>query len=150
MNNTCDTLICDASLVVPNKGILPNANILIENGKIKGVQRSVNNVCADKKISVNGKYVLPGVIDPHIHYGVYTPIERAAVTESRSAAIGGVTTIIRMMRLGGSYKNIEQHLKASRGTHYIDYAIHASLFNFRQLGDIEYLKRRELILSSST
>ncbi|MGC2386859.1 MAG: dihydroorotase, partial [Nitrososphaeraceae archaeon] len=64
MNNTCDTLICDASLVVPNKGILPDVNILIENGKIKGVQSSVNNVCADKKISVNGKYVLPGVIDP--------------------------------------------------------------------------------------
>ncbi|MGA9167557.1 MAG: amidohydrolase family protein [Nitrososphaeraceae archaeon] len=142
MNNTCDTLICDASLVVPNKGILPDVNILIENGKIKGVQSSVNNVCADKKISVNGKYVLPGVIDPHIHYGVYTPIERAAVTESKSAAIGGVTTIIRMMRLADSYKNIDQHLKASRGAHYIDYAIHASLFNFRQLGDIEYLKKK--------
>ena len=55
--------------------------------------------------------MLPGVIDPHIHYGVYTPIERAAVTESKSAAIGGVTTIIRMMRLADSYKNIDQHLK---------------------------------------
>jgi dihydropyrimidinase len=142
LNNTCDTLISDASLVIPNKGIVPNANILIENGKIKGVLRSVNNINADKKISVNGKYVLPGVIDPHIHYGVYTPIEKAAATESRSASVGGVTTIIRMIRLGRSYEKIEQQLKASRGPHYVDYAIHASLFNLRQIGEIEFLKKK--------
>jgi dihydropyrimidinase len=142
LNNKCDTLICDASVVIPNKGILPDANILIENGKIKGVLRSVNNVSADKKISVHGKYVLPGVIDPHTHYGVYTPIEKAAATESRSASIGGVTTMIRMIRLGRSYEKIERHLKASRGAHYVDYAIHASLFNFRQIEEIEYLKKK--------
>jgi dihydropyrimidinase len=142
LSNTCDTLICDASIVIPNKGILPNASILIENGKIKGVLRSVNNVSADKKISMNGKYVLPGVIDPHVHYGVYTPIEKAAATESRSASIGGVTTIIRMIRLGRSYEKIDQQLNASSGVHYIDYAIHASLFNLRQIGEIEDLKKK--------
>jgi dihydropyrimidinase len=142
LSNTCDVLVTNASLVIPNKGIFPDTNILIDNGKIKKLLKSVDNVNAGKKINANGKYVLPGLIDPHVHYGVYTPIEKAAITESRSAAVGGITTIIRMMRLNHSYKNIEQQLKASSGTHYIDYAIHASVFNFGQLDDIEYLKQK--------
>jgi dihydropyrimidinase len=142
LSNTCDILVTNASLVVPNKGIFPDTNILIDNGKIKKLLRSVDNVNAGKKINADGKYVLPGLIDPHVHYGVYTPIEKAATTESRSASIGGVTTIIRMMRLNHSYKNIEPQLQASSGTHYIDYAIHASVFNFDQLNDIEFLNQK--------
>lgn len=142
MGNTCDLLVTNASLVVPTKGILPDTNILIENGKIKKLIKSVGNINASKKINANGKYVLPGLIDPHVHYGVYSPIEKAAVTESRSASIGGVTTIIRMMRLNHSYRNIEQQLKASSGTHYVDYAIHASVLNFGHLDEIGYLKKK--------
>ena len=142
MSNTCDVLVTNASLVIPNKGIFPDTNILIDNGKIKKLLKSVDNVNAGKKINANGKYVLPGLIDPHVHYGVYTPIEKAATTESRSASIGGVTTLIRMMRLNHSYKNIEQQIKASSRTHYIDYAIHASVLNLGQLDDIEYLKQK--------
>src|SRR5215210_5725777 len=142
MGNTCDLLVTNASLVVPTKGILPDTNILIENGKIKKLIKSIGNITASKKINANGKYVLPGLIDPHVHYGVYSPIDKAASTESRSASIGGVTTVIRMMRLNHSYKNIEQQLKASSRTHYIDYAIHASVLNLGQLDDIEYLKQK--------
>jgi dihydropyrimidinase len=142
LSNTCDVLITNASVVIPDKGIFPDTNILIDDGKIKKLLKSVDNVNAGKKINANGKYVLPGVIDPHVHYGVYTPIEKAATTESKSASIGGVTTVIRMIRLNHTYKRIEQQLKASSGTHYVDYAIHASVFNFGQLDDIEYLKQK--------
>src|ERR671938_1874952 len=97
-------------------------------------------ITSPKKINASGKYILPGVIDPHVHYGVYTPINEAAQTESRSAAIGGVTTMIRMLRLYGSYKDVEKHLRASRDTHYIDYSIHASILTSNQIKDITYLK----------
>jgi dihydropyrimidinase len=142
MDNMCDLLVTNASLVVPTKGIFPDTNILIENGKIKKLIKSIGNIKASKKINANGKYVLPGLIDPHVHYGVYSPIEKAAVTESKSASIGGVTTIIRMMRLNRSYRNIEQQLKASTDTHYVDYAIHASVLNFGHLDEIGYLKKK--------
>jgi dihydropyrimidinase len=84
--------------------------------------------------------VLPGAIDPHVHYGVYTPIDEAAGTESRSAAVGGVTTMIRMLRLYGSYRDVARQLQASRGNHYIDYSIHASILRPEQVKDIPYLK----------
>ena len=74
----CDLLVTNASLVVPTKGIFPDTNILIENGKIKKLIKSIGNIKASKKINANGKYVLPGLIDPHVHYGVYSPIEKGS------------------------------------------------------------------------
>src|ERR687896_1308361 len=114
MQNSCDLLIMNASAVIPRIGIMGDTNIMIENGKIKSLANSANDVSASRKIDVRGKYVLPGAIDPHVHYGVYTPINEAARTESRSAAVGGVTTMIRMLRMNESYqKNIGKHLEAS-------------------------------------
>ena len=133
LDDTCDVLITNASLVIPNRGITSDTNILIENGKIKKLTKSLGNTNAGRKINANGKYVLPGLIDPHVHYGVYTPIDRAASTESRSASIGGVTTVIRMMRLNRSYRNIEKQLEASDGTHYVDYAVHARVLTANTL-----------------
>lgn len=138
--NSCDVLITNATVVIPKIGMV-QTDILIENGKIKALRKSIDNVQASKKISANGKYVLPGVIDPHVHYGVYTPIDEAAQTESRSAAVGGVTTMIRMLRMYESYyQNVGKHIKASKGKHHIDYSIHASILNPDQIKDISYLK----------
>ena len=148
MQNSCDLLIMNASAVIPKVGIIADTNIMIEDGKIKSLANSTNNVSASRRIDASGKYVLPGAIDPHVHYGVYTPINDSARTESRSAAVGGVTTMIRMLRLFDGYcnSNITKQLQASKGNHYIDYSIHASILRPDQVRDIPYLK--ELGISS--
>jgi dihydropyrimidinase len=149
MENSCDLLIMNASVVIPKVGIIDGTNIMVEDGKIKSLAKSANTISAAKKIDARGKYVLPGAIDPHVHYGVYTPINEAARTESRSAAVGGVTTMIRMLRLFDRYSqnnNIIEQLQASKGNHYIDYSIHASILRPDQVMDIPYL--RELGITS--
>jgi dihydropyrimidinase len=148
MQNSCDLLIMNASVVIPKVGIVDDTNIMIEDGKVKSLANSANNVSASRKIDARGKYVLPGAIDPHVHYGVYAPINEAARTESRSAAVGGVTTMIRMLRLFDGYSNskITKQLRASKGNHYVDYSIHASILRPDQVRDIPYLK--ELGISS--
>jgi dihydropyrimidinase len=141
MRNSCDVLVTNASAVIPKVGIV-ETDIAIENGRIKSLKPS-QNMQASRKINAKGRYVLPGAIDPHVHYGVYTPIEEAARTESRSAAVGGVTTMMRMLRLyDDSYRAVEKQLKASKGSHYIDYAIHASILKKEQVKDIPYLKKK--------
>lgn len=139
MQNSCDLLITNASAVIPKVGIV-ETNIMIEEGKIKALTSSANEISASIKVDANGKYVLPGAIDPHVHYGVYTPINEAARTESRSAAVGGVTTMIRMLRLYESYRNVTRQLEASKKNHHIDYSIHASILRPEQLNEITYLK----------
>jgi dihydropyrimidinase len=142
MQNTCDILVANAAgVMIPKVGIV-RTNILIENGKIKALRKSAENVQASRKINAEGKYVIPGVIDPHVHYGVYTPVEEAARTESRSAALGGVTTMMRMLRMRERYVDIEKHLQASKSTHHIDYSIHASILRAEQINDIKYSKRK--------
>jgi dihydropyrimidinase len=148
MQNSCDLLIMNVSAVIPKVGIIADTNIMIEDGKIKSLVNSANSISASRKIDARGKYVLPGAIDPHVHYGVYTPINDAAKTESRSAAVGGVTSMIRMLRLFDGYcnSNMIKQLHASKGNHYIDYSIHASILRPDQVKDILYLK--ELGVSS--
>jgi dihydropyrimidinase len=138
----------NVSAVIPKVGIIDDTNIMIEDGKIKSLVNSANSISASRKIDACGKYVLPGAIDPHVHYGVYTPINDAAKTESRSAAVGGVTSMIRMLRLFDGYcnSNMIKQLHASKGNHYIDYSIHASILRPDQVKDILYLK--ELGVSS--
>ena len=138
-SNSCDLLIKNANVVIPKIGVIKR-NILIENGKIKELTNSSDSVNYSKSINANDKYVLPGLIDPHVHYGVFSPIEVASATESKSAAIGGVTTIMRMLRVYESYKDkISKHLEASAKNHFVDYGIHASILNFDQVKDISYL-----------
>lgn len=139
MQNSCDLLITNASAVIPKVGVV-ETSIMIEGGRIKALSNSADSVSASRTIDARGRYVLPGAIDPHVHYGVYTPINEAARTESRSAAVGGVTTMIRMLRLFDSYHNVAKQLEASRGNHYIDYSIHASILRPNQVRDIPYLK----------
>ncbi len=139
MQNSCDVLITNAAAVVPKVGIV-ETNIMIDDGKIKAFSNSAGNISASIKIDARGRYVLPGAIDPHVHYGVYTPIDEAARTESRSAAVGGVTTMIRMLRLYDNYQTVTRQLQASKGNHFIDYSIHASILRPEQVKDVPYLK----------
>ncbi len=140
MQNSCDVIVTNASVVMPMVGIV-ETNIMIEGGRIKSLVKSPANIQASRTINASGKYVLPGAIDPHVHYGVYTPIDEAAKTESRSAAVGGVTTIMRMLRLCGSYTRIQKQLEASGGRHFVDYAVHASILKPEQVHEMQYLKQ---------
>lgn len=142
MENSCDLLIKNGNIVIPKVGII-QTNIIIENGKIKNLTKNIENFSPDKIINASNRFIIPGLIDPHVHYGVYSPIQNAAQTESRSAAIGGVTTIIRMLRLDSSYANsISTQLENSLTNHYIDYSVHPSILKRDHLDDVNFLNEK--------
>ncbi|MCS6767509.1 MAG: dihydroorotase family protein [Candidatus Nitrosocaldus sp.] len=135
---TVDMLVRDARVVIPRVGIV-ETNIVVDDGRIKGLTRDM--VYADLTIDASrpGLYAIPGAIDPHVHYGVFTPIDRAAETESRSAAVGGVTTMMRMLRLYSRYRDrLDAHLEASKHSHIVDYAYHASILLDEHVEEMEY------------
>jgi len=132
---TVDCVIVDAKAITP-KGMVER-NIVINDGKI--LDFTTNVPACDKKIQGKGLVAIPGLIDTHVHYGVYSPIEEAAKTESKAAALGGVTTMMRMLRLGRSYKRfLQDQLDASKPNHYVDYAIHATIFDQKQADEMQY------------
>ena len=132
---TYDTLIVGSHIITPT-GII-DKNMILDEGKI--VKLTNETPSCDHKINAEGLVSIPGVIDPHVHYGVYSPIEQAAQSESHAAAIGGVTTMMRMLRLGDSYKkSLSDQLTYSSNSHYVDYAIHASIFTLDQVNEMQF------------
>ncbi len=138
---TYDTLITNSHIILP-QGIL-DKNIIIDEGKVVGFTNDTPS--CDNKINGNGLISIPGIIDTHVHYGVYSPIEQAAITESHAAAIGGITTMMRMLRLGDSYKkSLRAQLDASVNSHFIDYTIHATIFNQQQIDEMNFCKENKI------
>ncbi|MCH7967341.1 MAG: amidohydrolase family protein [Thaumarchaeota archaeon] len=132
---TYDTVITDSHIILP-QGII-NKNIIIDEGKIVGFTNDIP--ACDNKINGNGLISIPGPIDTHVHYGVYSPINEAAKTESHAAAIGGITTMMRMLRLRDPFsRSLQPQLDASSQNHYIDYAIHASIFTPQQINEMNF------------
>ena len=88
------TLIKDAMVV--NEGQVQRASVLIENDTIAGIFTS-DAPKADTVIDAAGKWLLPGVIDDHVHFRDPGLTHKADMsTESLAAAMGGVTTIFDM------------------------------------------------------
>lgn len=138
---TVDCVIVDAKAITP-KGMVER-NIVINDGKISDYTTDIP--ACDKKVHAKGLVAIPGLIDTHVHYGVYSPIEEAAKTESRAAALGGVTTMMRMLRLGRSYKKfLQDQLAASRKNHYVDYSIHATIFDEKQADEMQYCTENQI------
>jgi len=132
---TFDTVITDSHVVTPT-GIIEK-NIIIDEGKI--VKLTNETPSCNLKINGTGLVSIPGLIDTHIHYGVYSSIDKSAITESHVAALGGITTMMRMLRLETSFKNsLPSQLLASSNSHYVDYTIHASIFNKQQIDEMKF------------
>jgi len=88
------TLIKDAMVV--NEGQVQRASVLIDNETIAGIFES-DAPQADTIIDAAGKWLLPGVIDDHVHFrdpGLTHKADMAS--ESLAAAAGGVTTVFDM------------------------------------------------------
>lgn len=88
-------------MVIPKVGVV-QADLGIKDGKIAGIFEAGQAYPAGKEYDASGKYVLPGVIDPHSHLG-YTKAnwDTWMGTETPGMAVGGVTTAITFYRQYG-------------------------------------------------
>lgn len=91
-----DLLIRDGEIVFPGAGVR-KGSIGIRDGKIAAVLATGETVRATHVIDARDQWVMPGLIDPHTHIG-FGSNETDFETESRSAAIGGVTGMLTFHR----------------------------------------------------
>ena len=91
------TLISNPTIV--NGGEQFVGSIVINNGKIVEILRGdeLPRAECDEIIEATGLYLIPGVIDDHVHFREPGLTHKATIaTESRAAAAGGVTSYMEM------------------------------------------------------
>ena len=71
-------------------------DVLISNGKIKKVEKNINPQ-ADRIIDACQKFIIPGVIDPQVHFREPGLTHKEDIESgARSAVCGGITTFFEM------------------------------------------------------
>jgi dihydropyrimidinase len=111
--NTKTTAIKGGILVSGRE--MKRADVFLSDGRIEGVEPGGSQRTADAVIDVAGKYVLPGIIDAHIHPVYADRID----TLSQAAAAEGITTVI-----AGA---IQDFIEAAEKTSMIDFGVHCTL-----------------------
>ena len=82
---------------IVNEGRTSDGFIVIEDGNIIEITKQQPEASFDETIDASGCYVLPGVIDDHVHFREPGLTAKADIdTESRAAAAGGVTSYFDM------------------------------------------------------
>ena len=84
----------------------------------------------------------PGCVDAHMHVGIYSPLAEDAVSESKAAAMGGVTSSLNYIRTGAllfqSRRAVSEFmpevLKLSDGRFWVDYGYHVAPIEGRHIG----------------
>ena len=99
-SSECDLVILNGTVVLPEAGRC-ELNVCVKDGVVSAL--TTDRPAAKQVIDARGKYVFPGIIDPHTHLGLYAPLETELETETRSAVLGGVTTIGTFFNHKGSY-----------------------------------------------
>lgn len=120
-------------LVVANARIVYRDRILhggigVRNGKIAKLLRQNEEAAANRTIDAEGRYVLPGLIDSHVHFRTpgYEHKENWH-SASKAAAAGGVTTVLDMPNTNpytDTVYRLQQKSALVHGQSYVDYGFH--------------------------
>lgn len=121
-----DILICNGILV--NGSGFERSDIGIKDEKIVSINRKLLNQEARLVINAKGKYILPGIIDVHVHPVYEDNIRDLSIT----AAFGGTTTLIHFAYAKPGMKlieTIEKYKEEGLKSSIIDFGIHGTIFD---------------------
>jgi dihydropyrimidinase len=120
-------LLIPKGIVVTGSGVR-KADVGIKGEKIVAVKPGLLEREASRTINASGKYVMPGVIDVHVH-PVY---EDDLGGLSYTAAFGGTTTLIHFAYAKPGMKlidTIKKYQEEGLQKSYLDFGIHGTLFD---------------------
>jgi dihydropyrimidinase len=120
-------LLIQKGIVVTGSGVR-KADVGIKGEKIVAVKPGLLEREASRTINASGKYVMPGVIDVHVH-PVY---EDDLGGLSYTAAFGGTTTLIHFAYAKPGMKlidTIKKYQEEGLQKSYLDFGIHGTLFD---------------------
>ncbi|MFD0589450.1 dihydroorotase family protein [Paenibacillus sp. GCM10027627] len=121
-----DLVVNNAHIVYRDRVIV--GKVAVHNGKIAAILSEDEYAEADQTIDAAGRYVLPGLIDSHVHFRTpgYEHKENWH-SASKAAAAGGITTVLDMPNTNpytDSVDRLRQKSALVSGQSYVDYGFH--------------------------
>jgi len=128
-----DFIFHDADTLLPG-GTRRRASVGVANGQIVAISSGSLNLPAKRIIEGGDRLLVPGAIDPHVHYGYH---DDDVLTETRSAALGGVTTMLRYHRKTNNYEDLGQDIADVNARGYCNVGIHLTLMVESQAASLD-------------
>ena len=146
--------------LIVNEGRVFKGSLLVNGERIEAVYAGENGpeVSADQTIDASGCYVLPGVIDEHVHFREPGLTDKATIdSESCAAAAGGVTTYFDMPNTvpqTTTLETLEEKFRIASKTSHVNYSFFFGATNdnahlFSRL-DVHRVPGIKLFMGSST
>lgn len=144
-----DTLIQNVKIIRSGSDEAEPVDVGISRGRFAELAPAIDPAWARTRIDGRGLLGFPGLVDAHMHVGIYAPLADDAASESRAAATGGVTTSLNYMRTGryyldkgGPYREFfPDVLAASEGRFHVDYGYHLAPISAEHVSEMETLAR---------
>ncbi len=147
MSRPLDTVVKNVRVVRPNRTSIDLLDVGIKDGKFARLAPDIKVDDANQVIDGENLLAFPGCVDAHMHVGIYQPHAQDAVTESKAAAMGGVTTSLTYTRTGQYYLNrggpyrefMPEVLKLSQGNYWVDYGFHVAPIEGSHIDEMDSL-----------
>ena len=142
-----DLVIKNVRVVRPRRPQVERLDLGVLDGRFTRIAPSIPAADARAVYDARERLGFPGVVDAHTHVGIYGPLAEDAVSESRAAVSGGVTTMLTYFRTGQYYLNrggayaefFPQVLEQSAGRYHCDYGYHLAPIAGSHVGEMESL-----------
>ena len=117
-------------------------HIKVEDGKIADISKTP--IKADETIDIKGNYLMPGFIDPHIHFRDPGLTQKEDFkTGSLSAANGGFTTVIDMPNTipkTNTYKALKEKIEIAESKSVVNFELQAGTNTLEEMEKMIALK----------
>ncbi|MBI3368413.1 MAG: dihydroorotase family protein [Burkholderiales bacterium] len=142
-----DLLIKNVRVVRPHGNTAFDADIAIRKGEVAQVAPGLAPTRAKAVYDGRGRLAFPGVVDAHMHAGIYSPLAEDAISESQAAAMGGVTSSLNYFRTGQYYLNkggpyrkfFPEVLKLAKNRFHVDYGFHLAPMDRTHIDELPML-----------
>lgn len=104
-----DLLIRNGRVLDAETGFDEITDVAISNGKIERIDRNIDPANASDSIEANGQWIMPGMIDTHVHVANAADLGRIRGLGLQMVASAGATTVID---LGGSMEALTAGINA--------------------------------------
>lgn len=141
--STVDLVVRNARVVTPSGTI--RGGVACDDGVIVAVDVDTSLPDGETDVDATGNYLLPGLIDPHVHLGrrdlgYPEQLEIDFETETRGAIHGGVTTLFNFVEQEGHYvPDLDSFRELGEANSYVDFGFHMVVSHAHHIDEIPEL-----------